>query len=246
MEQEAIPYLFNSLPDSIFSNMKDVNILQYFKSTTLVIGYKDVQRNLITMLGTGFLVGKDLVVTTKHVISSYTTNLSVIVENGNKYNDYQDVTSTTCTSLSAEMIGENPFADIAILRIQGDYSGKLISLGSLDEVSVFDTLWIFGFPHCVEGRKVFTMQQAELGAKILLNSNGIKSKYSVLNIQSRPGQSGSVVYSPRKRKIIGMLVGAYAIDSGISLGGINPRELNQTTECVSAEYISEMLPEQGK
>lgn len=97
--------------------------------------------------------------------------------------------------------------------------------------------YIIGFPHCTEGRKVLTVQEADVGAKILLESNNIKSKYIVVNTQTRPGQSGSLVYDPKSNKIIAMLIGAFAPDSGISLGGINPRELHQTTHCISAEYI---------
>ena len=62
-------------------------------------------------------------------------------------------------------------------------------------------------------------------------------------VQTRPGQSGSLVYSPRLQKVIGILVGGYSISSGISLGGINPFELNQTSFCLSAQYINEMLAE---
>lgn len=45
------------------------------------------------------------------------------------------------------------------------------------------------------------------------------------------------------KNVIGILVGGYSISSGISLGGINPFELNQTSFCLSAQYINEMLAE---
>jgi hypothetical protein len=38
---------------------------------------------------------------------------------------------------------------------------------------------------CVEGRGVSTYQKIEVGAKVLLESSGIKSKYAVINIQAR-------------------------------------------------------------
>ena len=103
---------------------------------------------------------------------------------------------------------------------------------------------IFGFPHSVQGRRALTFQKAELGCKVLLDSNNIKSKYAVINTQARPGQSGSLVFLPRTNSICGVLVGAWAPNlngGGISLGGVNPHELHQTTHCVSAEYLRAML-----
>ena len=87
------------------------------------------------------------------------------------------------------------------------------------------------------------MQNAMIGSKILVNSAGMKAKYCVINTQTRPGQSGSMIYSRTQNKIIAVLIGAFASNSGISLGGINPRELHQTTQCISAEYISKMIGE---
>ena len=117
-------------------------------------------------------------------------------------------------------------------------------LGNIDNIKIMEQTYIIGFPHCTEGRKVLTVQEADVGAKILLESNNIKSKYIVVNTQTRPGQSGSLVYDPKSNKIIAMLIGAFAPDSGISLGGINPRELHQTTHCISAEYILNMIKEE--
>jgi hypothetical protein len=120
----------------------------------------------------------------------------------------------------------------------------LPDLGSFDEVAVGESLTLFGFPHCVEGRMVLTCQYAELGAKILIECSSIKSKYAVVNIQARPGQSGSIVYASSINKVVGMLIGAFApAGSRISLGGINPRELHQTNHCLSAAYIRKMLEE---
>jgi hypothetical protein len=217
------------------------DLLDYFCKTSFVLGHLNRETKKVSMLGSCFLVKNGTIVTSTHVVGNYTSDLVVIFPKILEINTYQDTSDTDCQLVNAEVISQNPFSDIAILKADLNYSGNIIPLGSFDDANVLETLWIFGFPHCVEGRNVFTAQQAELGAKILLTSNSIKSKYGVINIQSRPGQSGSIVFSPTKNKIVGMLIGAYAINSGISLGGINPRELNQTTQCISAEYISEML-----
>jgi len=237
MLQEAVTKLSNvSLRTSMENALKN-----YFCKTCYLIGHFNSETKIIDLLGTCFLVKNNYVVTTTHVLGQYNSNLVVLFPHILDINEYQDVSDLTCRPLDAEIVVQNPFSDIAVLKTDISFSGNLFDIGSFDDVSVLETLWVFGFPHCGEGRRVLTAQKAELGAKILLSSKQIVSKYGVLNIQSRPGQSGSVIFSPKQLKIVGMLVGAYAIDSGISLGGINPRELNQTTQCISAEYISEML-----
>ena len=79
--------------------------------------------------------------------------------------------------------------------------------------------------------------------QILLSSSNIQSKHAVINIQTRPGQSGSIVFNLKNDSVIGVLVGAYANNSGgsVLVGGINPAEPHQTTYAVSAEYVKDML-----
>jgi len=114
-------------------------------------------------------------------------------------------------------------------------------ISSLDNIKVGERIGIFGFPHCVMGRRVLTYHETEIGAKMLLESSGIKAKYATLNLQTRPGQSGSLVFNPMNGDILGLLIGTYAPDSGVNIAGINPYELNQTSYCISADHIREML-----
>ena len=90
---------------------------------------------------------------------------------------------------------------------------------------------------------MLTYERAEIGAKVLIDSNGIKSKHVVLNTQARPGQSGSPVLRLPDLMVIGLLIGSYAPGGGggISLGGVDPQTLHQTTHAISAEYLTEML-----
>ena len=215
--------------------------MNIFTQITLVVGRLEPQA--VMMLGTGFLISSDgLIATTHHVVGSSATNLVVLTPNFHDFNAYQDLSDNQCNYLPCVVSEIDPFRDIAILKADLKFSGTLPSLGSFDDTPVGADVGIFGFPHCVEGRRTLTYQKAEIGAKVILDVNGIKSKQAVINTQARPGQSGSVVFSPTKGTISGLLVGAWVpAVGGISLGGINPRELHQTTHCVSAEYISEML-----
>jgi hypothetical protein len=201
-----------------------------------------VTPNNIEMLGTAFMISNDgRYVTAKHVIGDNHKGLVILAPHIQKINDFQDVTDNRCQPVDATVLEVDPLKDLAIIKADVNFSGKMPELSGLDEVGISEKIGIFGFPHCVEGRRVLTFQETEIGAKVLLDSNGVKSKHAVINIQSRPGQSGSMVFSPRLNKIVGVLIGTYAPNSGVIIAGINPAELNQTTHVISAEYIKEML-----
>ncbi|WP_279486173.1 S1 family peptidase [Aeromonas veronii] len=174
----------------------------------------------VEMLGTAFMISSDgAYATSRHVIGDNPNGLVILAPHIQKINEYQDVTDTHCQPIDAVVLEIDPIKDLAILKADVTFSGNIPAIASLDEVIVGETLGIFGYPHCTEGRRVLTFQSTAVGAKILLESSSIKSKHAVLNIQSRPGQSGSMVFSPRLQKIVGLLVGTYAPQFGISLGG---------------------------
>ncbi|MBS5787939.1 MAG: trypsin-like peptidase domain-containing protein [Clostridioides difficile] len=204
----------------------------------------------IDMLGTGCLISNNgKLVTSRHVVSNTDNNLVVILPKIEHINEYQDTSDNSCEYVQARIIELDPIRDIAILqtniintkRIPMIGSWKIPKIEGFDITYVGDEVYLIGYPHCVEGRKVLTYQKALIGAKVLLDSQGIKSKYAVINTQTRPGQSGSIILSKSKNEIVGILVGAFISGEEISLGGINPRELHQTTHCISAEYIKDMI-----
>lgn len=217
--------------------------MDIFSQIVLAIG--KTQNGVINMLGTCFLIEKGkYIVVPRHVIGDNDENLSIILPSMRSINEYQDTTVTMANCIGVKIIASDPFRDISILKPIQSITAPEVLLGNIDNIKIMEQTYIIGFPHCTEGRKVLTVQEADVGAKILLESNNIKSKYIVVNTQTRPGQSGSLVYDPKSNKIIAMLIGAFAPDSGISLGGINPRELHQTTHCISAEYILNMIKEE--
>lgn len=194
------------------------------------------------MLGTSFIVGKNgLFATARHVVGDNTDNLYILPPHISNINDYQDTSNNRCNFVKASVSEINPVTDLCILKTDLRFSQEAIRISGLDEVSVGDKVGIYGFPHCVMGRRVLTYQEAEVGAKMLLECDGVLSKYATLNIQTRPGQSGSLIYNRTRNSIVGLLIGSYAPDSGVIIAGINPHELNQTSYCISANYINEML-----
>ena len=211
-----------------------------FTQLVLIVGRVTPQG--VNMLGTGFLVSQDgLIATTSHNIIGDDKNLVVLMPHIKDINEYQDTSDTSCKHAPVKIQEIDPIKDLAIIKAEIKFTGAIPKLGSFDDEIVGNDVGIFGFPHCVEGRRALTFQKAEIGAKILLSAEGIQSKHAVINIQARPGQSGSLIFSARNQCIAGVLIGAYGLNSGISLGGINPRELHQTTHCISAEYIKEMM-----
>jgi S1-C subfamily serine protease len=192
-------------------------------------------------LGTAFIVDKYRLATPWHVISGH-QNIVLILPRIRNIDDYQDTTSTEIKQMELEVDGIDPTKDLAILRFKTGSTEFIPTMGQLDDIRVGQTLSTYGFPHCADGRFVLTQQQCSLGAKILLACQSIKTKHGVINLQSRPGQSGSPVVGPNGA-VVGMLTGTYTPTNrgGILISGINPESLNQTSHMISAEYLKEML-----
>ncbi|MGG0747251.1 serine protease [Priestia megaterium] len=205
---------------------------------------------LYDALGTCTLIHTDdqraLLVTAAHVVNGSDENLFIRL-NDNFVGGYQDTTINRLTAHSVKIVAIDPLRDVCILtfkdRVQSNSS---IYLFNCENINLGEKVNVVGFPHSNLGRVVLTQQSCEVGAKILLSSNKIKSKHLVLNIQARPGQSGGPIIhitEDGRMNLIAILIGAYVptIKGGIRLGDIDPQTLHQTTHAVSAEYLERML-----
>lgn len=202
-----------------------------------------ITTNGIELLGTAFFINQaGLLATAAHVVGNNDNNLVVIVNKIPSIQDYQDTSDQQVQAIPVKIKEINPIADVCILESQTS-AQSTFDLTSTDSIQVGEQISIFGYSHSNHGRMVITQQDTSVGAKIFIKSNGIKLKNIILNVQSRPGQSGSPIVAPNRRAIVGILIGSYAPKSkgGISLGGIDPQTLHQTTHAVSVEYIKEML-----
>lgn len=209
---------------------------------SVVFAIGRIQPDGIALLGTCFLINRpNTVVTACHVTGNDDNNLVVCFPRSN-VDGYQDTSDNSVKYAAVRIIKSDPIRDICILEgnLNGASSNMLIS--GTDEIHPCDRLSIIGYPHCTQNRHVLTCQDATVGAKILIDSCGVKSKHIVINIQARDGQSGSPVFRDSDSKLVAMIIGSYAPGKGtISLGGIDPQTLHQTTHAISAEYISKML-----
>ena len=196
------------------------------------------------LLGTPFAVGPEHVATCLHVTGGDDQNLAIVIPRQTSLADYQDTTDARINSAPVKIVAVDPVNDLCVLRVplEGSWSFSY-SIGSSDSVRPGIEVTTLGFPHTDTGRLVLTQQTSTIGARILVESKGSKSKHLVLNIQARPGQSGGPVFVSHGSMVVAMLVGSYAPGGGggISLGGVDPATLHTTTHAVSTEYLKAML-----
>jgi hypothetical protein len=195
----------------------------------------------IQLLGTAFCLDKPgCFATASHVVGMEDKNLVLVYKKLNSLNDYQDTSDTSVVSFPVKIKTTDPFHDLAILQADPEVNlFSRITIKGADFAPVGYQTSNFGFPHAEHGRMVLTQQDAEIGARVLISSGPIKAKHLILNTQARPGQSGSPIFTKGNKYLVGVLIGSYAPGGGgsISLGGVDPSTLHQTTHAVSAQYL---------
>ena len=197
--------------------------------------------NEVTLIGTCFLLNKPgLLATTFHMTGYSDNDLCIIVDDESDINKYQKPIANTQPDIVKVKIHKvDPVRDISILKVDTKSYSRIVIKGT-DILGVSNKVNIFGYPHCQDIRKVLTYQNCEVGAKILLETSGILSKYIVLNNQCRPGQSGSPVFSSNYQ-LVGMIIGSHSSPDRIIIQTIDPSAINQTTYAISSEYIQKMI-----
>lgn len=196
----------------------------------------------VQLAGTAFALNKPgFFATASHVAGTDGQGLVLVFKKLSSLNDYQDTGDTSIQMFPIQIEALDPFHDLAVLKADVGVASNIV-IGGADQVSVGVGVSSFGFPHADHGRMVLTQQDTEIGARVLIASGGIKAKHLVLNTQARPGQSGSPVFRKSDGLLVGVLVGSYAPGGGggISLGGVDPHTLHQTTHAVSSEYLLKM------
>lgn len=215
----------------------------FSRISSIVFSVGRVSPNGVQLLGTAFLTDrKGVFATVAHVSGHDDTNLVIAFKPITSISDYQDTSDNSVQLFPVKIYAYDPIHDLCLLKSDHEITSNVV-VGNADDVRVGENVAIFGYPHADQGRMVLTQQLTEIGAKILVTTGGIKSKHVVLNIQSRPGQSGSPIMNLQNGKLVAVLVGSYAPGGGggISLGGVDPHTLHQTTHAISAEYLERMF-----
>ncbi len=196
------------------------------------------------LLGTAFCLNKKgHFATASHVVGTDDTNLVIAYKEMTDLSVFQDTADNTVKTFPVKTSASDPFHDLVVLKTDLVDVTSNIVIESADLAPPGTAISSFGFPHADHGRMVLTQQDTSVGARVFIEAGGIKSKHIILNTQARPGQSGSPVFRQSDGKLVAVLVGSYAPGGGggISLGGIDPHTLHQTTHAVSAEYLKSMF-----
>lgn len=201
----------------------------------------------VSLLGTCFAVSERKFATAAHVVGPIDEGLGVIVGKTKSIADYQDTTDLSVNLLQLKLSEYDPVHDIAILELIDPtaYAQFTYNISGTDRVIPGSKVASLGYPHADHGRLVLTRQSSSVGAKVLLEAPGrMRTKHVVLNTQTRPGQSGGPVFIDGENTVFAMITGGYIPEGAagsISLGGIDPQTLHQTTHAISTEYIKDML-----
>ncbi len=159
-------------------------------------------------------------------------------------NGYQDLTVQQVQFRPLTLVAADSLRDLAILELpEGDFVTAPYSITGTDATQPGDPVLLLGYPHAPRGRIVLTDQRSHVGARVLMATQGVASKYLVLNTLLRPGQSGGPVVNSRTNELVAVLVGAWIPEGAagaIMLGDVDPAALHQTTHAVSAEYLLRM------
>lgn len=197
----------------------------------------------VQLLGTAFAVDTNKFATAAHVTGVNDDNLVCVISKTIGVSDYQDTTDKQIKTVPVKISAYDAVRDIAIVEADTVQIKLPYVLSGSDDAPVGAAVFSLGFPHSDHGRLVLTVQHSYVGARVILGSAGVKTRHLIMNVQARPGQSGGPVFLGSSAKIVAMMIGSYAPGGGggISLGGVDPHTLHQTTQAISVEYIRSML-----
>jgi len=184
--------------------------------------------------------------TAAHTFDANDANIvAVFPEDLNDFNGYQRQ-ARLVHPLPLKLKDVDPVHDLATFELADGRSlnhPQIPKLASTDTTAVGDKVYSLGYPHSKWGMAIMVLQEATVGARVLVTKGSLEIRHVIINQQSVVGQSGAPVYAAKDGLLVGILVGAFAPGGGggISLGGIDPHTLHQTSYVVSADYLSGML-----
>ena len=140
----------------------------------------------VELAGTCFAVRRDsYYATANHILSNYIGKLCILAPQILNLDDYQDQSVKQSACWFAKIVEQDPIRDIAIIKADINYINlPCPTIEGLDGLRVGDPLAAIGYPHATDARRVLTLQKTTLGAKILVDYHGIKTKNSIINIQT--------------------------------------------------------------
>jgi serine protease Do len=153
-------------------------------------------------LGSGFLIGNGLVLTNNHVVEIQDEN------NRGKFRPMDEIKVITDESapggareFKAKVIGNDPKADVALLKIEGKDVDQLkyATLGDSDALEVGDWVVAIGEPFGLQA----TVTQGIISAKERSQFGGPYSDYLQTDASINPGNSGGPLFN-LKGEVVGI------------------------------------------
>ncbi len=148
-----------------------------YDSVVVVQNYKNDKSNGI---GSGFIYNNDgYIMTNSHVIEG-ASNIKVMLMNGD--------------AVDATIIGDDEYADIAVIKIDKKYVTKVATLGSSESINVGDTVFTIGSP--ISSEYYGTVTRGILSGKNRLVNVTVESSNDwIMNVMQtdaaiNPGNSG--------------------------------------------------------
>lgn len=168
-------------------------------------------------LGSGFIISEDgYVVTNNHVVEK-AEDISVILENGDKY--------------EAKVIGKDPKTDLAVIKFEPEGKLQTVEFGDSDKLRIGDWVIAIGNPFGLG----YTVTSGIVSAKGRSLGLGVYDDFIQTDASLNPGNSGGPLFN-LKGEVVGVNTAIVARGQGI--GFAIPVNM--------AEFVIEQLKEGGK
>lgn len=173
--------------------------------------------------GTGFIISEDgYIVTNNHVVEG-SQDVSVIFQDG--------------TEIDAELIGTDPFTDLAVVKVDGDVPG-VVTLGDSDALRPGDRVIAIGSPL---GEYTNTVTEGIVSGlnRSFQSESGVRMENMIQHDAAiNPGNSGGPLFNSRGEVIgVNTLVVRTAGASGIAAEGLGFAIPSATVKLISTELI---------
>ena len=168
--------------------------------------------------GTGFLISSDgYLVTNAHMLSG-ASEVQITTFDENK--------------ISAELIGDNPNLDVALLKIEGEYN--FLELGNSDETQVGERVIAIGNPLGLQ----FSVSEGIVSGIHRQGINELEA-YTQTDAALNPGNSGGPLIN-KNGKVIG--INNFKLGSGESLGfALESNYIKDAVNAISQEKLGEVI-----
>ena len=184
--------------------------------------------------GSGIIIDQSgLILTNNHVVEGAADGGSLSVA-------FQDGTST-----SAEIVGRDPSADIAVIRVDGVDNLQAVKLGSSADLQVGETVVAIGSPLGLSGTVTTGIVSAKIRPVLPGSTAGDESVLNAIQTDAaiNPGNSGGALVN-LKGELVGVnsAIATLGASSGAQSGSIG---LGFAIPIDQAKWISDQLIENG-